>query len=110
MTAQGKRISTARPIALAGYDVVARAMQGGPGFPSGHVAVVTAIGLTVWPLVSWPWRVFILLLIGAEAWARVFLGVHAPLDIVGGIAVAMTVVGVIHLTPAKIRKFFKVSA
>lgn len=103
-------IDRARPILLEGYDVVMRASQGGPGFPSGHVAVLTALGLTIWPMVSWPWRLLILAFVAIEAWARVFLGVHAPLDVVGGIAVGMTVVAIIHLTPAKIRKIFKIGA
>lgn len=103
-------VDRARPIGLASYEVISRAMQGGPGFPSGHVAVLTAIGLTIWPLVSWPWRVFIVVLIGAEAWSRVFLGVHAPLDVVGGLAAGMIVVGLIHLTPEKIRRVFRVGA
>lgn len=103
-------VDRARPVGLPLYEAIARATQSGPGYPSGHVAVVTALGLTIWPFVSWPWRIFIVLLIGAEAWSRVFLGVHAPLDVVGGLAVGMTVVAIIHLTPAKIRKFFRLSA
>lgn len=103
-------VDRARPLGLAGYDVISRATQDGPGFPSGHVAVITALGLTIWPLVTWPWRIFIVLLVAAEAWSRIFLGVHAPLDVVGGAAAAMVVVGVIHLTPAKIRRLFKVAA
>ena len=103
-------VDRARPADLASYEPILRAMQGGPGFPSGHVAVLTALCLTVWPFVSWPWRVFMVVLVGVEAWARIFLGLHAPLDIVGGVAVAMAVVAVIHLLPAKIRKFFRLSA
>ncbi len=91
------------------YHVVLRAMQDGPGFPSGHVAVITALGLTIWPLVTWPWRILIVVLVGAEAWSRVFLGVHAPLDVVGGIAVGMIVVGAIHLLPPQIKHFFRLS-
>ena len=103
-------VDRARPIGLEGYNAVVRAVQDGPGFPSGHVAVLTALGLTIWPLVSWPWRILIVVLVVAEAWSRIFLGLHAPLDIIGGIAVAMTVVAVIHLTPAKVRRIFKLSA
>lgn len=103
-------VDRARPAGLESYDAILRASQGGPGFPSGHMAVLTALGLTIWPWVSWPWRILILLFICAEAWARVYLGMHAPLDIIGGIAVAMTVVAAIHLTPAKIRRFFKLAA
>jgi membrane-associated phospholipid phosphatase len=103
-------IDRARPIGLVGYDVVLRASQGGAGFPSGHVAVLTALVLTIWPWMSWPWRVLMCLFIVAEAWARIYLGMHAPLDIVGGVAAAAMVVGIIHLAPAKLRKFFKLSA
>lgn len=103
-------INRARPASLEGYEVVARAAQGGLGFPSTHVAVLTALCLTAWPLVSWPWRVLIIAFVAAEAWSRIFLGVHAPLDVIGGIAVAMTVVAALHLMPAKIRKTFKIAA
>lgn len=103
-------VDRARPLGLEGYNAIVRAAQDGPGFPSGHVAVLAALGLTIWPLVWWPWRILIVVLIVAEAWSRIFLGLHAPLDVVGAIAVAMVVVGAIHLTPAKIRKFLKISA
>lgn len=99
-----------RPADMTAYEPVLRAVQDGPGFPSGHLAVLTALCLTIWPFVSWPWRVFMVLLVGVEAWSRIFLGLHAPLDIVGGVAVAMVAVAVIHLLPAKIRKFFRLSA
>jgi membrane-associated phospholipid phosphatase len=99
-------VDRGRPAGLP-YDVVLRASQDGPGFPSGHVAVLTALGLTLWPFVAWPWRILIVLLIGAEAWSRVFLGVHAPLDVVGGVAAGAVVVGVIHSLPRKLRSFFR---
>ncbi len=101
-------INRARPIELGG-EIVLRASQSGPGFTSGHVAVLTAIGLTIWPLVSWPWRILMVCFVLAEGWSRVFLGVHAPLDVVGGVAVGAIVVAVIHLLPIKIRTFFKLN-
>jgi glycosyltransferase 2 family protein len=103
-------VARPRPADLATYEPVLRAIQGGPGFPSGHVAVLAALCLTIWPFVSWPWRIFMVVLVGVEAWSRVFLGLHAPLDIVGGVAAAMMVVAIIHLLPAKIRKIFWLSS
>lgn len=58
-------------------------------FPSDHATVFGAIGLTMVfansrSIVGW-----VILLLGAcVAWARVFLGVHFPLDMVGAVAVA----------------------
>lgn len=59
----------------------------GPGFPSGHVALATALAFTLghylpkkyhWVVVVW--------IIGVGA-SRLYLGVHAPLDILGGFAI-----------------------
>ena len=59
-----------------------------PSFPSDHATVFSAIGLTlvfssVRSLIGWS-----ILAAGAVvAWARVFLGVHFPLDMVGAVVV-----------------------
>ncbi|MET0779384.1 MAG: phosphatase PAP2 family protein [Candidatus Saccharimonadales bacterium] len=98
-------IDRARPEGLT-HDVILRASQGGAGFPSGHVATLSALCLTAWFFVSWPWRIGLVILVGAEAWSRIFLGVHAPLDIAGAFGVACIVVAVLHLAPIKLRKFF----
>ncbi|HEV7454575.1 MAG TPA: phosphatase PAP2 family protein [Candidatus Saccharimonadales bacterium] len=98
-------IDRARPAGLT-HDVVLRASQGGAGFPSGHVATLAALCLTAWFFVSWPWRIGLVILVGAEAWSRMFLGVHAPLDTVGALGSAFIVVAVLHLAPVKLRKLF----
>ncbi len=104
-------VNRARPAELDGFDVVWRTAQDvGYGFPSTHVTILAALALTIWPLVTWPWRIFMVALVAVESWSRIFLGMHAPLDVVGGIAVAAVVVGVIHLLPSKIRKIFKIAA
>jgi undecaprenyl-diphosphatase len=98
-------IGRARPEGLT-HDVVLRATQGGAGFPSGHVSTLGALCLTAWFFVSWPWRIGLVVLLAAEAWSRIFLGVHAPLDAVGALGVACIVVGVLHIAPIKLRKLF----
>lgn len=59
----------------------------GPGFPSGHTTLAVALALTVghylprayhWVIAAW--------IIGV-ALSRIYLGVHLPMDVVGGFAV-----------------------
>jgi membrane-associated phospholipid phosphatase len=99
-------IDRARPEVLTS-DVIMRASQDGPGFPSGHVSVLAAVCAVLWLFVSWPWRILIVLFVIAEAWSRIFLGVHAPLDVIGAVGVALVVVSVMHLLPTKMRAFFR---
>lgn len=67
-------------------DIIALDVFQGPGFPSGHVALATALAFTIghylprryhWLPVAW---------IVGVALSRMFLGVHVPLDILGGFA------------------------
>ena len=57
-------------------------------FPSDHVTVFAGIGLTLLFGGAFSLGVAVLTAGLAVAWARVFLGVHFPLDMVGAVAVA----------------------
>lgn len=59
----------------------------GPGFPSGHMALATALAFVVGRYV--PVKVRWLLAFGVVmvGLSRLYLGIHAPLDIVGGFAI-----------------------
>lgn len=57
-------------------------------FPSDHVTILTGIGLTLLLGGTARLAAAILMLDLAVAWARVFVGVHFPLDMVGAVAVA----------------------
>lgn len=57
-------------------------------FPSDHMTVFAGIGLTLLFGGAFRLAVAVLMTGVAVAWARVFLGVHFPLDMVGAVAVA----------------------
>ena len=61
----------------------------GLGFPSGHTALVTALGLIVLPYLPRAFRPLVPLVIVLVMISRMYLGVHAPLDVVGGFCVGI---------------------
>lgn len=68
-------------------DLILRDPTYGVGFPSGHTAVATAIALVCWHYLpkgyKWVTPVWII----GVATSRMYLGVHAPMDLVGGFAI-----------------------
>lgn len=68
---------------VAVHDYVVR----GPGFPSGHTAMAVAIGVVLYRYSPKSWRIPILIITVLAAISRMSVGVHTPLDIVGGAAI-----------------------
>lgn len=93
-----------RPVGLL-EDVSAReVIVRGLGFPSIHVALATAMSVTVvmyLPRKWWWLPVPIIVLVG---WSRIYLGVHTPLDIIGGILLGSIVALVATFIPLPIPK------
>ncbi|HEY8998968.1 MAG TPA: phosphatase PAP2 family protein [Candidatus Saccharimonadales bacterium] len=75
----------------------------GNGFPSGHAMMITVIMLTVLPYLPRRWRWIVPVPIILVGLSRVYLGLHAPLDIVGGFAVGLGVVSFVRILPQSLK-------
>ena len=63
----------------------------GDSFPSGHAIVTFAVVVLVAPYVARRWQVVLLVVAVLNGTARVYLGAHSPLDVVGGAAAGVAV-------------------
>jgi undecaprenyl-diphosphatase len=68
----------------------------GIGFISGHAAVAAALATAAVPYLTRRGRRFAWTLAWAVALARVYVGAHLPLDIVGGLAVGWAIGSLVH--------------
>ena len=86
-----------RPSGLLDDVVVRGAAPHGLGFVSGHIAVVTALALVAWPwLPRWGrWAAGVG--VAAVFLARIYVGAHLPLDMVGGAALGVAVGALVRL-------------
>jgi membrane-associated phospholipid phosphatase len=79
-------------------DVVIRGDAAhGRGFVSGHAAVVVALVAVAWPWLGPRGRIVCVALAVAVCWARVYVGSHLPLDVVGGAGLGLAVAGIVLL-------------
>ncbi len=61
------------------------------GYPSGHAAVATALGLIAYQYVPKKYHRLITVLVIGVYISRLYLGMHLPIDIVGGFAVGLVI-------------------
>ena len=92
-------VSRQRPATSIGPDVTLRGdvSSRGESFVSGHAVLVTALAAVVapylpgrWKLVPWVAAVLVMV-------ARVYVGAHAPLDVVCGAGLGLAIGGVTNL-------------
>ena len=84
------------------YEVMADAVlrqqpAHGTSFPSSHTAVTLAVAIALVPFLARPLAAAGIGYAVLTGWSRVYLGVHYPLDILGGAGIGMTAGGVILL-------------
>lgn len=84
-------VGRGRPAALLPHVRLRGREEGDLGFPSGHAAVSAALTVVIRPYVPAPWRVPLTALACFVPMARLYVGAHLPLDIVGGSALGAAV-------------------
>lgn len=92
-------VRAGRPLDVfgSGEVIVRGAAQLGLGYPSGHSAVSAALAFALLPYLPSRYRWWILLVPVIVGFARVYVGAHLPLDIVGGWAIGIACAFAVHL-------------
>jgi uncharacterized protein (TIRG00374 family) len=90
-------VNRPRPI-VALNDVIARSEDAhGLGYPSGHMAVVSALGFILWPYLGKKGKIIVIGIILLTGLGRMYVGAHYPLDLVGGVMVGWITASLIYL-------------
>jgi membrane-associated phospholipid phosphatase len=90
-------VERGRPGSLLGDVVVRGADPHGLGFVSGHVGVVTALALVAFPWLPRWGRWAVAAAVVLVFLARMYVGAHLPLDMVGGAGLGLAVGGAVRL-------------
>ena len=69
----------------------------GASFVSGHVILSTGLAWAITPYLRGWWRLAPWVVVGLIAFARIYLGAHNPLDVVGGLALGFVAGGAANL-------------
>lgn len=72
----------------------------GVAFVSGHVILVTALAWVIAPYLRGAWRSAPWVVVTIVSFARIYLGAHNPLDVIGGIGLGVAVGAVVNLLVA----------
>lgn len=88
--------ATTRPFQQLGVNLLVKNPPAGFAFPSGHAAFAAGLSLALYAF-DRSWGLFFLLAALLVGLSRVVVGLHWPLDILGGLVLAALVFGIIRL-------------
>ena len=91
-------VDRGRPASVLEGVVLRGREEGDRGFPSGHASVSAALTVVAWPYLSNGWRLPLAALSGIVPFARMYVGVHLPLDVVGGSALGLAIGSAVNLS------------
>jgi membrane-associated phospholipid phosphatase len=83
-----------RPYQVTADAVLRQQPAHGTSFPSSHTAVTLAVAIALVPFLARPLAAAGIGYAVLTGWSRVYLGVHYPLDILGGAGIGMAAAGV----------------
>ena len=69
----------------------------GVSFVSGHVVLVTGLAWVITPYLRGRWRIIPWLVVALVCFARIYLGAHNPLDVLGGFALGVAIGAIANL-------------
>ncbi len=85
-----------RPAEVLDGVVLRHAPTEGLGFVSGHAAVAASLAGAAWPWLGRRGRIVAVTLVVIVAMARIYVGAHLPLDVVGGAALGLAIAAVVR--------------
>jgi undecaprenyl-diphosphatase len=86
-----------RPRTLLPDAVIRGAEAHGLGFVSGHAATLASLATVAWPWLGSRGRIAVVVLVVFVCLARVYVGAHLPLDVIGGAGLGIAVGGGVRL-------------
>jgi undecaprenyl-diphosphatase len=86
-----------RPPQLLQHVIIRGAPLSGHGYVSGHAATAAALATVAYPYLGKRTRILVIVLAAIVAFARVYVGAHLPLDVLGGAAMGWAIGSLVHL-------------